>query len=83
MQAGRSFLTSRTPEGGRHPALWYLGVKADIGAADVQHDLLAEPAVGADLQQEPGTAPHAALGAHCQGPRLAQHGLPEGVGWRG
>ena len=59
-----------------HPAPCYLSVEADIGAANVQHNLLAEPTIRTDLQQEPGAAPHATLSAHCQGPCLAQHWLP-------
>lgn len=33
-----------------HPTPCYLGVEADIGAADIQYNLLAETTVGADLQ---------------------------------
>lgn len=69
-------------EDAHHAALCYLGVEADVGAANIQHNLLAEPTVGADLQQEPGTAPHATLDAHCQGPCLAPHWLPVGRGGR-
>lgn len=59
-----------------HPTFCYLSVEADIGAADIQYNFLAEPTVGADLQQEPGAAPHTTLSSHCQGPCLSQHWLP-------